>query len=76
MSISSSTLSTPRSWLCPEDEETAYEGCLSFPGHNGAVTALGRSRSVPRTAMATGLSWRPTVCWAAASSTRTTTWTV
>ena len=21
-----------------EDEETAYEGCLSFPGHNGAVT--------------------------------------
>ena len=24
----------------PEDyeEETAYEGCLSFPGHNGAVT--------------------------------------
>ena len=22
----------------PEEEETAYEGCLSFPGHNGAVT--------------------------------------
>ena len=21
-----------------EEEETAYEGCLSFPGHNGAVT--------------------------------------
>ena len=21
-----------------DDEETAYEGCLSFPGHNGAVT--------------------------------------
>ena len=21
-----------------EDEETAYEGCRSFPGHNGAVT--------------------------------------
>lgn len=21
-----------------EDEETSYEGCLSFPGHNGAVT--------------------------------------
>ena len=20
-----------------EDEETAYEGCLSFPGHNGAI---------------------------------------
>ena len=22
----------------PENYETAYEGCLSFPGHNGAVT--------------------------------------
>ena len=24
-----------------EEEETAYEGCLSFPGHNGAVTRHG-----------------------------------
>ena len=43
-----------------EDEETAYEGCLSFPGHNGAVT---RPVAVKRT------------CWPAASSTRTTIWT-
>ena len=25
-----------------EDEETAYEGCLSFPGHNGAEDLLAR----------------------------------
>ena len=47
-----------------EDEETAYEGCLSFPGHNGAVTRPG-----------SGSSWRPRTCWPAASSTRTTIWT-
>ena len=34
-----------------EEEETAYEGCLSFP------------------------SWKLRICWAAASSTRTTIWT-
>ena len=59
-----------------EDEETAYEGCLSFPGHNGAVTRpAARSKSAHRTATATGSSWRPRVCWPAASSTRTTIWT-
>ncbi len=31
-----------------EEEETAYEGCLSFPGHNGAVTRPG-GRQGPRT---------------------------
>ena len=34
-----------------EDEETAYEGCLSFPGHNGAVTrpvAAGPQRQLVR----------------------------
>ena len=30
-----------------EDEETAYEGCLSFPGHNGRDPP--RSRQGPRT---------------------------
>ena len=54
-----------------EKEETAYEGCLSFPGHNGAVT---RPVAV-KTATANGSSWKPTVCWAAASSTRMTIWT-
>lgn len=58
-----------------EEEETAYEGCLSFPGHNGAVTARSPSRCVHRTATANGSSWKPTVCWAAASSTRMTIWT-
>ena len=41
-----------------EEEETAYEGCLSFPGHNGAVTRPPRSRCVHRTATASGLSWK------------------
>ena len=35
-----------------EDEETAYEGCLSFPGHNGAVT---RPVAVKVRAQTTGL---------------------
>ena len=48
-----------------EEEETAYEGCLSFPGHNGAVTPT-----------VSGSSWKLGICWAAASSTRTTIWTV
>ena len=47
-----------------EEEETAYEGCLSLP-----------SRCVRRTATANGSSWKLTVCWVAASSTRTTIWT-
>ena len=56
-------------------DETAelYEGCLSFPGHNGAITRSKRSRSRHRTATATGLNWKPKTCWPAASSTRTTT---
>ena len=58
-----------------EDEETAYEGCLSFPGHNGAVTAPWPSRSAHRTGTASGSSWKPRTCWPAASSTRTTIWT-
>ena len=49
-----------------EDEETAYEGCLSFPQP---------SRSAHRTATASGSSWKPRACWPAASSTRTTIWT-
>ena len=31
-------LVNPEILAVSEDEETAYEGCLSFPGHNGAVT--------------------------------------
>ena len=58
-----------------EEEETAYEGCLSFPGHNGAVTRPPRSRCAHRTATASGSSWKLRICWAAASSTRTTIWT-
>ena len=56
-------------------DETAelYEGCLSFPGHNGAITRSKKSRSRHRTATATGLNWKPKTCWPAASSTRTTT---
>ena len=50
-----------------EEEETAYEGCLSFPARRP-------SRSVHRIATATGSSWRPKVCWPAASSTRMTIW--
>ena len=31
-------LVNPEILAVSEEEETAYEGCLSFPGHNGAVT--------------------------------------
>lgn len=58
-----------------EDEETAYEGCLSFPGHNGAVTrpAAVKVRAQDRNGECS--SWKPRACWPAASSTRTTIWT-
>ena len=56
-------------------DETAelYEGCLSFPATTALLPAPKRSRSKRRTAMATGLNWKPKTCWPAASSTRTTT---
>ena len=53
-----------------DEQVELYEGCLSFPGHNGAIK---RSKHVKATA--NGLKWRPTICWLAASSTRTITWT-
>ena len=58
-----------------EDEETAYEGCLSFHGHNGAVT---RPAAVKVRAQDRNGNWfelEPRACWPAAFSTRTTIWT-
>ena len=52
-----------------EDEETAYEGCLSFPGHNGAVT---RPVAVKVRAQDRNGNWFELP---AASSTRMTIWT-
>ena len=40
-------------YLSDETDEL-YEGCLSFPGHNGAITRSKRSRSRHRIATATG----------------------
>ena len=53
-----------------DEQVELYEGCLSFPGHNGAI-----KRSKHRTATASGLNWRPMTCSPAASSMRTTIWT-
>ena len=67
-----------------EDEETAYEGCLSFPGHNGAVTrpAAVKVRAQDRNGEwfeleAEGLLARCILQnqHSYASSTRTTIWT-
>ena len=58
-----------------EDEETAYEGCLSFPGHNGAVT---RPVAVKVRAQDRNGNWfelEAEDLLAAASSTRMTIWT-
>ena len=46
-----------------EEEETAYEGCLSFPGHNGAVTRPVAVKVRAQIATANGSSWKLTVCW-------------
>ena len=51
-----------------DEQVELYEGCLSFPGHNGAIK---RSKH----ATASGLNWRPMTCSPAASSMRTTIWT-
>ena len=53
-----------------DEQVELYEGCLSFPGHNGAIK---RSKHVKVTG--SGSSWRPRTCWPAASSMRTTIWT-
>lgn len=58
-----------------EDEETAYEGCLSFPGHNGAVTRPVAVKVRAQDRHGECSSWKPRICWPAASSTRTTIWT-
>ena len=72
-----------------EEEETAYEGCLSFPGHNGAVTrpVAVKVRAQNRNGewfeleadgplgMTSPTGWKLRACWPAASSTRTTIWT-
>ena len=58
-----------------EDEETAYEGCLSFPGHNGAVTRPVAVKVRAQDRNGNCSSWRPRTCWPAASSTRMTIWT-
>ena len=58
-----------------EDEETAYEGCLSFRATTALSPARWLSRCVHRTVTGSGSSWRPRTCWPAASSTRTTIWT-
>ena len=57
-----------------DEQVELYEGCLSR-GITAQSSARSMSRSRPRTATANGLKWRPTICWPAASSTRTTTWT-
>ena len=54
-----------------DEQVELYEGCLSFPGHNGAIK---RSKHVKVKAQS-GLRWRPMTCWPAASSMRTTIWT-
>ena len=48
-----------------EEEETAYEGCLSFPGHKRRCDPPRLpSRCVHRIATANGSSWKPMACWA------------
>ena len=58
-----------------DEQVELYEGCLSFPGHNGAIKRSKHVRSRHRTATASGLNWRPMTCSPVASSMRTTIWT-
>ena len=53
-----------------EDEETAYEGCLSFPGHNGAVTRPAAVK-VRASSMRTTIWTASPSCSPASISTRT-----
>ena len=47
-----------------EEEETAYEGCLSFPGHNGAVTRPAAVKVRAQDRHGECSSWKLRICWA------------
>ncbi len=58
-----------------DEQVELYEGCLSFPGHNGAITRSKHVKVKAQDRNGEWFNWKPTICWPAASSTRTTIWT-
>lgn len=59
-----------------EDKVELYEGCLSFPGHNGAIARSKHVKVKAQDRHGEWLRWRQTICWLAASSMKITIWTV
>lgn len=58
-----------------DEQVELYEGCLSFPGHNGAIKRSKHVKVKAQDRHGECLNWRPMTCSPAASSMRTTIWT-
>lgn len=58
-----------------DEQVELYEGCLSFPGHNGAIKRSKHVKVKAQDRHGECLNWRPMTCSPAASSMRITIWT-